>query len=74
MTKIVVSLRSVLIMNDQFRVYCNPEIRKIKLLYPTLRFNLLKSTEYLNFRHFRHFAILGISLGNLNISQKDLAT
>jgi hypothetical protein len=34
----------------------------------------IKSIEYLNFRHFRHFAILGISLGNLIVSQKDLAT
>jgi len=42
MTKIVVLLRSVFIMSDQFRAYCNPEIREIKL-YPTLRFNLLKS-------------------------------
>jgi hypothetical protein len=35
---------------------------------------LIKSTEYLNFRHFRHFATLDISLGNLIVSQKDLAT
>jgi hypothetical protein len=35
---------------------------------------LLKSTEYLNFSHFSHFAILGISLGNLIVPQKDLAT
>ncbi len=32
---------------------------------------LFKSIEYLN---FRHFAILGISLGNLIVPQKDLAT
>jgi hypothetical protein len=31
----------------------------------------IKSIEYLN---FRHFAILGNSLGNLIVSQKDLAT
>jgi hypothetical protein len=37
-------------------------------------FLLIKSIEYLNFRHFRHFAILGISWGNLIVSQKDLAT
>jgi hypothetical protein len=37
-------------------------------------FLLIKSIEYLNFRHFRHFAILGISLDNLIVSQKDLAT
>jgi hypothetical protein len=42
--------------------------------YPTLQLYLLKSTEYLNFRHFRQFAILGISWGNLIVSQKDLAT
>jgi len=34
---------------------------------------LLKSTEYLNFSHFSHFAILVISLGNLMVPQKDLA-
>jgi hypothetical protein len=34
-------------------------------------FLLIKSIEHLN---FRHFAILGISLGNLIVSQKDLAT
>jgi hypothetical protein len=73
MTKIMVSLRSVFIMDDRCLAYGNPEIRKMKY-YPTLRFYLLKSTEYLNFRHFRHFAILGISLGNLIVSQKDLAT
>ena len=33
-----------------------------------------KSTEYLNFSHFSHFAILGISLGNYIVSQKDLCT
>jgi len=27
--------------------------------------DLLKSTEYLNFRHFRHFAILGISASSI---------
>jgi hypothetical protein len=37
-------------------------------------FLFIKSIEYLNFRHFRHFATLGISLGNLIVSQKDLAT
>jgi hypothetical protein len=37
-------------------------------------FFFIKSIEYLNFRHFRHFAILGISLGNLIFSQKNLAT
>jgi hypothetical protein len=37
-------------------------------------FLLIKSVEYLNFRHFRHFAILGISLGSLIFTQKDLAT
>jgi hypothetical protein len=34
-------------------------------------FFFIKSIEYLN---FRHFAILGISLGNLIVSQKNLAT
>jgi hypothetical protein len=37
-------------------------------------FLLIKSIEYLNFRHFRHFAILGISWGNFIFTQKDLAT
>jgi hypothetical protein len=43
-----------------------------KMERPPLYF--LKSTEYLNFRHFRHFAILGIYWDNLIVSQKDLAT
>jgi hypothetical protein len=34
----------------------------------------IKWTEYLNFRHFRHFAILGTFWDNLVASQKDLAT
>ena len=42
--------------------------------YISCFFLLIKSVEYLNFRHFRQFAILGISLGNLIVSQKDLAT
>ena len=75
MTKIVVSLRSVLIKNDRCLAYGNPEIRKIKYsTRPRGFICLLKSTEFLNFRHFRHFATLGIYLGNLIVSQKDLAT
>jgi hypothetical protein len=38
----------------------NPDFIFKNKIIPDLAF-LLKSTEYLNFRHFRHFAILGIS-------------
>jgi len=31
---------------------------------------LLKSTEFLNFRHFRHFAILGISASSFILTLK----
>jgi len=31
---------------------------------------LLKSTEYLSFRHFRHFAILGISASSFILTLK----
>jgi hypothetical protein len=65
----MVSLRSVFIMNDRCLAYTNPGIRKIKK-YPILRFYLLKSTEFLNFRHFRHFEILGISTSNFIIILK----
>lgn len=61
MTKIVVSLRSVLIKNDRCLAYGNPEIRKIKIVPDPAVLFFLKSTEYLNFRHFRDFVILGIT-------------
>jgi len=66
MPKIVESLRSIFIMNDRCLAYPKPEIREI---IPDLAF-LLKLTEYLNFRHFRHFAILGISASSFIFALK----
>jgi len=67
MPKIVESLRSVFSMNDRCLAYGEPEIREI---IPDLAFYLLKLTEYLNFRHFRHFAILGISASSFIFTLK----
>jgi len=69
----MVSLRSVFIItSDIFSMKNNKSASGYN--YRPCFFLLIKSIEYLNFRHFRHFSILGISLGNLIVSQKDLAT
>ncbi len=73
MPKIMGSLRSVFIKKSDIFSMKNEKSASGYNYIPCF-FLLIKSIEYLNFRHFRHFAILGISWGNLIVSQKDLAT
>jgi len=61
MPKIVESLRSVFIMNDRCLAYEKPEIREIIPDLASLFIKIDPPKADLNFRHFRHFAILGIS-------------
>jgi len=73
MPKIVASLRSVFIINAWYFQHENQKSLNEYNRIPCY-FLLIKSIEYLNFRHFRHFVILGISLGHLIFTQKNLAT
>jgi len=69
MPKIMVSLRSVFIKKSDIFSTKNEKSASGYNYIPCF-FLLIKSIEFLN---FRHFAILGIYWGNLIVSQKDLA-
>ena len=73
MTKIVVSLRSIFIVNGCYLGMKNKKSASV-YIYRNSFYLFIKSIVYINFRHFSHFAILGTSLDNLIVSQKDVAT
>jgi len=71
MPKIVVSLRSSFFKGSRCLQKKRQKPAKENNRFPWVSLYIL-STEYLNFRHFRQFAILGISLNSLIYALKSI--